>query len=334
MSSYRYLGVAFTSRLIWTSAKSMLAAQAVKSLISLYKIQYKCLISVETMIYLFRKKIVPILVYAAEIWGSEYCKQVESVQINFCKRILGLSNRSSNAGALGECGLLPLQCIYHVKWIKYWLKILCMDESSYPKQCYLMLKHLDDVNRVNWVTKIRLFLFSYGFGFVWMQQGVGNISEFITVLSQRIEDCAFQNWHNLIESNGKLEFYQKIKSDLSCEKYLLCIASPNLRQVLAKFRCSDHKLRVETGRHEGLVRELRFCEACFKDGNKLIDDEYHMLVECKNLAELRAKYLPKFYLNNPSEVKCIELISTKSNYLLKAIALFLKAAMKRYVEVM
>ena len=131
VSSYRYLGVVFTSRLIWTSAKSMLAAQAVKSLISLYKIQYKCLISVETMIYLFRKKIVPI---------SEYCKQVESVQINFCKRILGLSNRSSNAAALGECGLLPLQCIYHVKWIKYWLKILCMDDSRYPKQCYLMLK--------------------------------------------------------------------------------------------------------------------------------------------------------------------------------------------------
>ena len=52
-----------------------------------------------------------------------------------------------------------------------------------------------------------------------------------------------------------------------------------------------------------------------------------MLVECKN-------YLPKFYLNNPSEVKCIELISTKSNDLLKAIALFLKAAMKWYVEVM
>ena len=56
VSSYRCLGVVFTSRLIWTYAKSMLATQAVKSLISLYKIQYKCLISVETMIYLFRKK--------------------------------------------------------------------------------------------------------------------------------------------------------------------------------------------------------------------------------------------------------------------------------------
>ena len=59
-----------------------------------------------------------------------------------------------------------------------------------------------------------------------------------------------------------------------------------------------------------------------------------MLVESINLAELRAKYLLKHYLNNPSEVKCIELTSTKSSYLLKAIALFLKAAMKRYVEVM
>ena len=59
---------------------------------------------------------------------------------------------------------------------------------------------------------------------------------------------------------------------------------PNLKQVLAKLRYSDHKLRIETVRHKGLVRKL-FVKLV-SDGNKLIDDEYHMLIECKTWQNL------------------------------------------------
>ena len=111
-------------------------------------------------------------------------KQIENVQTKFCKRIIGFSSSSSNVTALGECGTLSLCCIYYVKCIKYWLKILNMDNRRYVKQCYYMLKGLDDVNRETWATKIRVFLFSYGFGTVWMQQGVGDTDLFISILTQ------------------------------------------------------------------------------------------------------------------------------------------------------
>ena len=91
---------------------------------SIYKVKYKCYLSVKTLLELFQKIISPILVYGAEVWGYEYCKQIENVQTKFCKRIIGLSSSSSNVTALGECGTLSLCCIYYVKCIKYWLKIL------------------------------------------------------------------------------------------------------------------------------------------------------------------------------------------------------------------
>ena len=127
-----------------------------------------------------------------------------------------------------------------------------MNDRRYVKQCYYMLKGLDDVNREKWATKIRVFLFSYGFGTVWMQQGVGDTDLFISILTQRIKDCALQTWNSDVHNNKKLDLYKNIKSDLQCEKYLLCITSPHLRSTMSKFRCSDHKLRIETGRHEGI----------------------------------------------------------------------------------
>ena len=44
-----------------------------------------------------------------------------------------------------------------------------MIEDMLNNVMIIMLKGLDDVNRETWATKIRVFLFSYGFGTVWMQ---------------------------------------------------------------------------------------------------------------------------------------------------------------------
>ena len=54
-----------------------------------------------------------------------------------------------------------------------------MPSYRYPKQCYIMLKSLDDVGRICWATKIKNLLYKYDFGFVWLSQDVGNINQFI-----------------------------------------------------------------------------------------------------------------------------------------------------------
>ena len=44
----------------------------------------------------------------------------------------------------------------------------------------------------------------------------------------------------------------------------------NLKQVLSKFRCSDHNLHIEMGRHKGLPVEERLYTMC---PNNCIEDE-------------------------------------------------------------
>ena len=41
--------------------------------------------------------VVPILCYGSEIWGYEYCENIEKVQRKFLKYYLGVGSHTSNA---------------------------------------------------------------------------------------------------------------------------------------------------------------------------------------------------------------------------------------------
>ena len=65
---YKYLGVIFSSRLIWTKSCENLAAQAVKACIPVYKLfQRNSFLSFSAACKIFDSKISPILLYGAEI---------------------------------------------------------------------------------------------------------------------------------------------------------------------------------------------------------------------------------------------------------------------------
>ena len=69
---------------------------------------------------LFDKMITPILLYGSEIWGYEYSHVIEQVQLEYCKKILGVRGNTINCAALGECGRRPLAVHYMSKCVKYW----------------------------------------------------------------------------------------------------------------------------------------------------------------------------------------------------------------------
>ena len=55
-----------------------------------------------------------------------------------------------------------------------WAQLLQMENHRYPKQCYLMLKRLDEARKITWASQIKLMLCIFGFGCVWLSQDVGN----------------------------------------------------------------------------------------------------------------------------------------------------------------
>lgn len=56
-----------------------------------------------------------------------------------------------------------------------------------------MLKHHDIMGRNNWASSIQHLLYNFGFGFVWLNQTVGDIGTFIHNLKQRLCDCKLEN---------------------------------------------------------------------------------------------------------------------------------------------
>ena len=83
-----------------------------------------------------------------------------------------------------------------------------------------MLKDLDDQGRRTWATDIRNMLYRYGFGHVWMNQGVGDTTAFINAFYQRVRGCAMQEWNASRANSSKLKFYNQVKTELGFELYL------------------------------------------------------------------------------------------------------------------
>jgi hypothetical protein len=72
----------------------------------------------------------------------------------------------------------------------------------------------------------------------------------------------------LINDSSKLFLYSKLKSDIKLEEYLNSERNFKNRQLLTKFRLSDHNLEIELAVTKIISRNQRHCKFC-----KTLDDE-------------------------------------------------------------
>jgi hypothetical protein len=193
-------------------------------IIILNKLHRNCNIPFDVACNLFEKMIVPILIYGSEIWGFRKYEAIEIVQRKFLKQYLGLGSQSSNFAVYGETGRYPLYVNYMCKCIKYWLKMVQVENCKYAKECYNMLFNVSDY-RKTWASEIRDLLFRYGFGCVWLAQGVGDQMLFIQNFNQRLCDMWKQDWHANVSCQSKLSTYIMFKCEFVSHpaKYLLSI---------------------------------------------------------------------------------------------------------------
>ena len=287
---YKYLGLIFSSRLSWSKTIKTLRQQAEKAIIAVKIICNKCgELPFNIAFHLFDTLVLPILCYGSEIWGYQIHADIEIVHRSFCKYILGTSSHTPNSAVLGECGRLPLYTHYKVRCIKFWLKIMQMGSSRYPRACYDMLYSLDNAGRKTWATNIKYMLYSYGFGEVWVNQGVGDVGAFICLFKQRVIDVATQDWHSEILSLPKLRTYCKFKHTLSVEAYIDVITWKRHRIALARFRCGNHRLSIE--RYRGVLDpSQRLCNYCAQNNVTVIEDEYHFLLICPLYNHIRSQF--------------------------------------------
>ena len=311
VSYYKYLGLMLSSRNNWSKAIFTLASQASKALnmlsITRWKLEY---FDFHTHFRLFDTMILPILCYGSEIWGYLHYDVLEKIQRKWCRKFLGVPNHTTNEAVLGECGRLPIYFHTLKRCIRFWLKLIELPDNRLPKQAYKMLHNLDNLGRHTWATSIKNILFSFGFGFVWLSQEVGNKELFLSSFEMRVTDLLKQQWFARLSLKPKMRLYVQYKSMLEPEKYLKLHCCHNIIRIFACFRCGVLPLAIEEGRRENVDALVRVCKVCSFNS---VEDEYHFLLVCPLYSELRKEYLPRKIISEPNVYKFNKLLNSNNS---------------------
>jgi len=208
---YKYLGICFSTKLRFTTACKDLASQGKRNLlIVLKKLRLLNNNAFDLFIKIFDAQIQHTVLYGAEIWGLDAAvTHCESVHLFALKQFLGLDRRTPTDLVYSETNRYPLSVNAAVRCIRYWVKILHMDECRLPFKSYQMLYDLDVKGKSTWASQICTCLCELGFGFVWLNQGVGNCREFINIFRQRLIGCRWHQWSGHIQNSERFQMYRQ-----------------------------------------------------------------------------------------------------------------------------
>ena len=107
----------------------------------------------------------------------------------------------------------------------------------------------------------------------------------VELLTKKLLEISHRSWSTALKSNKKLSFYRSFKKSLDFEAYLDYVTFYKDRKLFTKFRCSNHLLEIEKGRHHNVSKGNRICKMC----NKQVETEKHYLLFCPKLNKVREK---------------------------------------------
>ena len=238
--------------------------------------------------------------------------------------ILKINSRIPAVAARGELGRFPLKNNRLYLVLNYWLKLVSMCNDRLTKDAYKLQLDWSDRNKKCWAFDVKYILHSYGFGEVWLNQGVTDKRMFLNILKQRIRDTALQSWKSSINEMDRLKLYRVFKQNLEIEEYIDKLSSFN-KCLIANFRCSGIPLKCVTGvYYEKIDYNLCYCDFCKLP---LVENEFHFLLICDAYKDIRKKIIPSFYWNPPSIFKFEKLMNRNDLLWLKNLSTYLKEAM-------
>ena len=128
---------------------------------------------------------------------------------------------------------------------------------------------------------------------------------------QRLVDYYKEEWSNNVHESSRCDTYKHFKTISEPEKYLSFEIQHSHIKTLDRFRCSNHKFAIETGRHNNIPKTDRLCAFCLEKTNvRCVEDEYHVFFKCKKYDQER-NYLYNWYAGNSETADFYDLLSTK-----------------------
>ena len=163
-----------------------------------------------------------------------------------------MKTSTPNSYVYGELGVYPLFIERQVRVIKYWLKLIKLnnDKGIFVYSIYKQLSQLSisQPRAVTWATRVRDTLYRCNLGTYWDSRTVSNDTFFISLLRRRLQDNYLTEWTNGIIDSTDGRLYKFVKESFCYEPYLDIISSAQLRNAITRIRLSSHRYKIETGR--------------------------------------------------------------------------------------
>ena len=132
----------------------------------------KLSLPLDIIIKLFDVLVKPVVLYGAEVWGSENCDILERLQLRFFKYVLSLNKFACSMMVYGELGATPLDVDIKSRLLTYWARLCLGDQHKMSSMVYSLLYKLDEKNifESEWIRTVKTTLNNCGFSGFWLNQ--------------------------------------------------------------------------------------------------------------------------------------------------------------------
>ena len=175
------------------------------------------------------------------------------------------------------------------------------------------------------IESVKSVLQDTGYNYIWLTQFVPSVAWLNSNVKLVLIDQFKQTWQTDINRLSKCETYAQYKTSLSLEPYLLKL--PYKQRIwITKFRTTNNRLPIETGRWLNIPKVDRICSLCQLE----VGDEFHFLLKCQFLSNLRKQIFPNYFCNNPTIEKLVYLLNSNYPPLLFKLHKYIKAGLSLF----
>ena len=320
VSTYKYLGIEIHSDGKMDAAIKNLCVRGWKATFKIRAAFKDIDVSPATKIRFFDVLVKPIICYGSEVWGAlnnlhnsksldQFWNRVEKLhvenfQTKFCKNILGVHPKASNAAVMGEVGRFPM-FMYIIKTMLRYYKHIEDVKEAHPLLAVAANADKQLVGTNSWHGCLQKILMLFGVTLNTTVPINTLIQRIIPIFKKRYIEHWKKSLGNQNENSGKLYLYRKIKTNFQMEPYLEQVKKRKLRRALTALRISAHRLEIETDRYiknkkDYVSREDRICKLCAKNGVRVMGDEEHAIMVCPSFENHRKKCMDFLHTKYPN----------------------------------
>ena len=235
----------------------------------------------------------------------------------------------------GEVGTPPLIVNIKSRVLLFWSSLIICDENNRCNKISsilyrLLLKlHVLDTYTSPWLKFVKDTLNNIGLSGIWNSQSPPASREcFRQLLKVRLRDQFIHQWITEINESGKCIIYRTFKTTFTFENYVISLPR-KLKITFTKFRFRNHRLPIETGCRERVLRDTRVCTKC-DIAPRYIGDEFHYFFVCDFFKAERIELLLKQYHTSPSTLKLHTLLNITSGNILRNVCTFISKIMDSF----